>query len=169
MDSKYIYEQLEGNIKVYNDFFENTPGQLIFWRNQPDKWNLLEIICHLYDEEREDFRQRLKCVLEDPEKPLPSIDPQGWVASRNYASRDFKEMSHKFLEERRQSVQYLKSLKNPAWENAFIHPKFGPLTAKLFLSNWLAHDYLHFRQIIKLKFDYLAFQSHETLDYAGKW
>jgi hypothetical protein len=43
------------------------------------------------------------------------------------------------------------------------------MTAMLFLSNWLAHDYLHIRQIIKLKFDYLEKMTGEGLSYAGDW
>ena len=39
----------------------------------------------------------------------------------------------------------------------------------MMLTNWLAHDYLHIRQIIKLKFDFLKDQSDEHLSYAGEW
>lgn len=41
--------------------------------------------------------------------------------------------------------------------------------SKFFLTNWLTHDYLHMRQIIKLKYDYLEQQSGEMIDYAGTW
>ncbi len=43
------------------------------------------------------------------------------------------------------------------------------MTAKMFLSNWLAHDYLHIRQITKLKYDYLKQLTNEDLNYAGNW
>jgi hypothetical protein len=76
---------------------------------------------------------------------------------------------NKFITERGQSINWLKSLENPNWNNAFEHNKLGSLNAKYFLNNWLAHDYLHIRQILKLKFDYLEYQSGENLDYAGKW
>jgi hypothetical protein len=45
----------------------------------------------------------------------------------------------------------------------------GRLSAGTFLSNWLAHDYLHIRQIIRLKYQYLQRQTRESLDYAGAW
>ena len=38
-----------------------------------------------------------------------------------------------------------------------------------FSPNWLAHDYLHIRQIIRLKFAYLQQLSKEDLSYAGNW
>ncbi len=43
------------------------------------------------------------------------------------------------------------------------------MTAKMFLSNWLAHDYLHLRQILDLKFNYHKLLSGDSLTYAGKW
>ncbi|WP_367392354.1 hypothetical protein [Lewinella sp. LCG006] len=39
---------------------------------------------HLYNEEREDFRQRVKLILEDPTQPLPAIDAANWVLERAY-------------------------------------------------------------------------------------
>ena len=43
------------------------------------------------------------------------------------------------------------------------------MTARLFLVNWLAHDELHLRQLIR--YDYLSLQSDsgEDLSYAGTW
>jgi hypothetical protein len=129
----------------------------------------LEIVCHLYDEEREDFRARLKYVLEVPTEPFPPINPTGWVTERAYLKQDYAETLNNFLKERQQSVEWLQTLTSPKWDNAYDHPKFGSMSAKMFLSNWLAHDYLHVRQIIKLKFDYLKKLTGETLIYAGEW
>ena len=50
-----------------------------------------------------------------------------------------------------------------------MHPQIGAMTAKLVLFNWLAHDYFHFRQITRLKFEYLREVGGEPLDYAGRW
>ena len=169
MNAAYILSQLDSNAGVFNEILKNIPAELITWKVQPEKWCLLEIVCHLHDEEREDFRARLRHVLETPNDPLPSIDPVGWVAERNYIGQDFHTQLKKFSQEREESVRWLKSLVNPNYENAFQHPKFGPLSGRLFMSNWLAHDYLHIRQITKVKYDYLAKVSGETLDYAGTW
>ena len=169
MNSDYIIDSLEQNIIVFHDLLKNVPDEIIRWKPSEEKWNLLEIVCHLYDEERDDFRIRLKHVLETPDKPLPSIDPTGWVLSRKYASKNFLETLTDFEYERKISVAWLRSLQHPSWDNFYAHPKLGHLSAKLFLSNWLAHDYLHFRQITKLKFDYLAQTSGEGLGYAGSW
>ena len=47
------------------------------WRFKPPtgNWSVLEIVCHLADEEVDDFRTRLKLTLESPELPWPQFGP----------------------------------------------------------------------------------------------
>ena len=169
MNHSAIIHQLTHNLEVFKSLLSEQSKEVYLWKPYPDKWCLLEIVCHLYDEEREDFRARVKHVLENPELPLPSIDPAGWVKERKYMEQDYEEKLDAFLKERKQSAGWLQSLDNPGWTNAYMHPKFGEMPAQLFLANWLAHDYLHFRQITGLKYQYLRAHSEESLDYAGAW
>jgi len=169
MDPDQITRELHQNKGVFQTLLSGVSKEGSLWSQNPTKWCLLEVVCHLHDEEREDFRTRVKCVLEDPNTPPPSFDPLVWVKERNYKGQNYNQVLSRFLEEREASVQWLRSLKNPTWTNTYNHPKFGPMSAYLFLSNWLAHDYLHFRQIIRLKFDYLKEKSGEPLTYAGTW
>jgi hypothetical protein len=69
-------------------------------RPAPESWSALEVICHLCDEEREDFRQRLDIILHRPQEPFPPIDPQGWVTTRHHNERDLAEMIDNFAAER---------------------------------------------------------------------
>jgi DinB superfamily len=164
-----VIKGLSDNKNVYTELLSGLNQELILWKSDPSKWCLLEIICHLYDEEKEDFRARTRHVLEKPLETLPPIDPQAWVKTRNYLQQNYADKLTSFLLEREQSVKWLNSLSNPNWDNAYQHPKFGKMTAKMFLSNWLAHDFLHIRQILKIKFDYLKQQTNEDLNYAGNW
>jgi len=167
--SNNIPDELERNRRVFENLFRHKQKEEYLWRPAPEKWCLLEILCHLYDEEKEDFRARTKHTLETPKEPLPQIDPQGWVISRKYIEQDYGEKLNQFLKEREQSLEWLRSLSKPAWENYHKHPKFGKMTARMFLANWLAHDYLHIRQILNLKFQYLKNLTNEDLTYAGNW
>ncbi len=169
MNEVKIIAELSHNIKVFKSLLDDLPQEIFLWKQNPEKWCLLEIVCHLYDEEREDFRARVRNILDNPEMPLNSIDPVGWVTERNYIQRNYEEVLIKFLQERKLSIDWLNGLINPKWDNIHNHPKFGELSAKMILANWLAHDYLHFRQIIKLKYDYLHAVSGENLSYAGDW
>ncbi len=164
-----MIDELARNRDVFKALLMNKSKDEYLYKPSPEKWCLLEVVCHLYDEEKEDFRARTKQVLTHPDLPLPPINPVGWVSERDYLKRDYTEMLQKFLYEREESVEWLQSLSEPKWSNTVIHPKLGVLSAWLFLTNWLAHDYLHIRQVIQLKFDYLKQQSGEDLLYAGNW
>lgn len=168
-ESFQIINELSVNSIVFKDLLTDIPEEARLWKPSPDKWCVLEIICHLYDIEREDFRARTKHALENSAQLLPPVDPKGWVKSRQYLQQDYRDTLNRFLTERARSIEWLRSLGNPNWDNAEEHPKFGKMTAKTFLSNWLAHDYLHIRQIIKLKYDYLKQLTNEDLNYAGNW
>lgn len=169
MSHSAIVRELDRNKSVFRALLTGLDEPEYTWKQTPEKWSLLEIICHLCDEEREDFRFRLNHVLMNPEEPMPSINPPLWVTERNYAAQDYEKKIQEFVQEREKSIEWLKTLESANWSNAYQHPKLGPLPAEMFLANWLAHDYLHIRQITKLKYDNLAATSGQDLSYAGGW
>ena len=119
------------------------------WKPESGNWSILEIVCHLADEEVEDFRQRVKLTLESPGSDWPPIDPEGVAVSRKYNQQDFAETLQRFLDERAKSVEWLESLpENTDWNRSYEHPT-GTLRAGDVLSGWVAHDHLHTRQIAK--------------------
>lgn len=169
MDHIRIIKTLETNRGVFESLFNDKNKEEYLWKPNPEKWCLLEIVCHLFDEEREDFKARVKHTLETPEKPMPMFDPILWVTERKYLEQDYNDMVQKFLSERISSVVWLNTLDQPLWKNAYNHPKLGPLSSEHFLANWLAHDYFHFRQINQLLFLYHQESSGNDLSYAGTW
>lgn len=169
MNNNHIIKRLEVNKVIFETLLNEKKENEYLWRPNPQKWCLLEIICHLFDEEREDFRTRVKLVLEGTTKELPQFNPEGWVLEHNYLGQNYDEKVVDFLNEREKSIIWLSSLENANWDNEFIHPKRGAMSAKLFLTNWVAHDYLHIRQIIKYQYQYLKEQTHIDLQYAGNW
>ncbi len=161
--------QLKNNEHVFKNLLEHVNGDQVIWRPNPEKWNLLEIVSHLVDEEIHDFRTRVEHALYYPEKKLVPIDPEGWVQSHNYTNNDYQETLHLFLEERKASIKWLEQLGEVNWSSALLHPELGKLSAEVFLHNWLAHDYLHIRQILRYKFAFLKSASKIDLSYAGEW
>ncbi|WP_299245455.1 DinB family protein [uncultured Aquimarina sp.] len=166
MNHKLLIKGLQKNKLVFKELLRGIPKEEYVWKDKPSRWCLLEIVSHLYDEEHEDFRKRTKHILDTPDQQFAPIDPEGWVEERRYIEQEYEVMLHRFLEERQASINWLTSLINPKWENITHHPDIGPMTASQFLANWLAHDYLHFNQITKLKLDYLKYVSKENFSYA---
>lgn len=165
----YSINKLRTNRNAFEQLLSGLDREEYNWREREVKWSLIEVVCHLHDEEIEDFRARVKSVLDTPEKSFVQIDPAGWVAERKYADQDFHRILAAFLAERDKSIEWLSSLTDPKWDNAYNHPKVGPVSARFLLTNWLAHDYLHIRQIIRINYNYLHFYSGHNLDYAGEW
>ena len=154
MNHQKIIKELQINYSVFKALLSASDPNQYLWKPAPKKWCSLEIVCHLHDEELEDFRTHTSQVLQPPEKPLAPNDPEGWVEKRGYIHQNYGEVLSKFLYEREHSVEWLSSLSNPRWENAVQHHEVGEMTAGMFLANWLAYDFLHIRRIIKLKYDY---------------
>lgn len=169
MDSAYFIQQLQANQKTFLHLFEGLTAAERLWKASPDHWCPLEVLCHLHDEEVEDFRIRLKLVLESPDQDPPPIDPPAWVQERNYIGQNFDEMLSKWMKERTASLEWLQSLQHPQWDNAYQHATRGPLSGHFYLTNWVAHDYLHIRQLIRIKYDYASAISGQDVAYAGTW
>ncbi|KAA3610461.1 MAG: DinB family protein [Calditrichaeota bacterium] len=170
MESKDIILKLEKNGLVFESLFKNITEEQISWKANENKWSMLEIVCHLLDEEKEDFRQRIDFTLNNPGEAWPAIDPQGWVRSRNYSGKNFDETLNQFLAERKKSIEWLYNLSNPNWQVCYLHPKAGEVSAEQLLANWIAHDLLHIRQITATNYAYLLYKTSPIkLDYAGKW
>jgi hypothetical protein len=139
------------------------------WKPAPKEWSILEVVCHLYDEEREDFRARIRLTLEDPTQDWPPIDPEGWAVSRRYNERDLTSALAGFQVERQASLEWLKSLQSPDWDAAHRHPAGFDLRAGDLLAAWTAHDLLHICQLADLHRLYIAEQARPySTRYAGE-
>lgn len=167
MDYYKIIDSLEMNEGIFRHILAPDTPTDVYWRPSPESWNLLEIVCHLRDEEALDFRSRTEHILEYPDMPMPTIDPPGWVKQHKYAEQDYITVLQDFIRIRNASVAWLIELDDPAWDNVHIHPELGPMSASMLLTNWLAHDYLHIRQINRLHYLFLQQYSGVPLDYAG--
>lgn len=170
LDAREAALRLERGATRIRELFE--AARSIDWRVRPapERWSMLEVVNHLADEEVFDFRARVESTLRDPSAAWPPIAPADWVRERDYQGRDPHESLQRFLTERARSLAWLRALDRPAWDNVYVHPKAGPLSARLLLANWIAHDLLHARQLLRLEWDLLrARVAPLSLDYAGPW
>lgn len=140
------------------------------WKPPSGAWSVLEIVCHLADEEAEDFRVRVLSTLKDPSKPWPGIDPEGSVAERRSNEKTLAVELGRFTRERAESIRLLRELSEPDWDRTYHHPSIGDLRAGDLMVSWAAHDMLHLRQIAKRRFERISdagcpFQT----TYAGTW
>ncbi len=140
------------------------------WKPDGTSWSILEVVNHLLDEEREDFRQRIDYTLHRPGDAWPPIDPAGWVTARRYNERNLDASLAAFMAERQRSLDWLHSLTAPDWETKALAPWGEPFAAGNLLAAWVAHDLLHLRQLVELHYAWTtATLAPYRCDYAGEW
>lgn len=164
MNLEYAINQLSHNPNTIQQLIHNIPEEHAQWKPDTNTWSMVEVMQHLVDEERQDFRARLEHILyhrQDKWQPLSNepTDPQG----------DLQTLFKMYREERHDSIKWLKSLSNVDWSIEFETP-FRVMSAGNMLSSWVVHDILHIRQFVELKW---AITTRDLepydVDYAGEW
>ena len=140
------------------------------WKPDAESWSILEVVNHLLDEEREDFRVRIDYTLHRPGTPWPPIHPGRWVVERQYNERDLGVSLAAWRAERERSLAWLSGLEAPDWDASAIAPWGDPFPAGNLLAAWVAHDLLHMRQLVELHWAWTTAQlAPRSVQYAGDW
>ena len=118
------------------------------WRARPapGEWAPVEIVCHLRDEEVEDFGARVRAVLEARARFVP-IDPERWAEERGYLRADPGVALAALCDARAASVASLASIAPERLRGAVELPGAGRLSGLDLLAAWVAHDRLHLAQL----------------------
>ena len=164
-----LYQELSHSTKMIRALIAGISQEDAKIKPAPKTWSTLEVICHLYDEEREDFREHLDFILHRQNEDWHPIDPQGWVTSRKYNKQNFIQMQEKFLAERKISLKWLKGLSDANWDTLYTS-EYGSISARQMLAAWIAHDNLHIRQLVELRRHRIEQMNRPSdLNYAGDW
>jgi hypothetical protein len=118
------------------------------WRTRPAaaEWSPLEIVCHLRDEEAEDFGERVRVVLEGGTRVAP-IDPERWAVERRYRDAGAKQAMAALLEGRRATLAMLAAAGPERLLGVVEIAGAGRLSGLDLVAAWVAHDRLHLAQL----------------------
>jgi hypothetical protein len=118
------------------------------WRARPapKEWAPVEIVCHLRDEEVEDFGARVRVVVEGGAE-FVRIDPERWAVERRYLEDDGPRALTTFRERRTTTLAFLSSLAADRLTGRVVHARTGGLSGLDLLAAWVAHDRLHLAQL----------------------
>jgi hypothetical protein len=164
-----LYQELAQGAQILSALASGITEEEARFKPSPESRSVLEVVAHVLDEEREDFRPRLDITLYHLGTQWSPIDPDGWVTKRGYNDLDFEATLQAFLAERQKSLDWLKDLVNPDWEARYQAPS-GSISAGDLLACWAAHDNLHMRQLVELRRRRLErIASPYDLSYAGEW
>jgi hypothetical protein len=169
MEFNTLYQELQKSTEMIRALLAGITQEESQIKPSPESWSILEVICHLYDEEREDFREHTDFILHRQNEEWHGIDPQAWVTERKYNDQDFAEMQEKFFSEREKSLDWLEELRNANWETTYTS-QYGTTSAGEMFACWVAHDNLHVRQLVELRRMRIENITKPTnLEYAGDW
>ncbi len=169
MEFQTLYRELENSTEMIRALLAGIGQEEAYIKPNAESWSILEVVCHLYDIEREDFREHLDFILHRQEEEYHVIDPQSWVKERKYNQQDFVEMQENFFAERKYSLEWLRGLANPDWETTYTS-QYGSVSAGEMLSCWIAHDNLHIRQLAELRrLRIESITKPYDIEYAGEW
>lgn len=115
-------------------------------RPAPAEWAPVEIVCHLRDEEEEDFGARVRLIAGGGERFTP-IDPARWAVERRYREDDGPRALGVFRERRAAGLAFLASVSAGRLAAALPLGRTGPLSGLDLLAAWVAHDRLHLGQL----------------------
>lgn len=170
MNLENIIQRMQNQADAIVAIAQATENAQAHWKPNPESWSVVEVLGHLCDEERDDFRARTRGTLEAPLADWSPIHPSAWVIERKYNEQPLDAKISEFVAERAASITWLRSLREPNWGNAHVHKEFGTFTAADMLLAWLAHDMLHLRQLNELQYAWLRHQHPMArIDYAGDW
>jgi hypothetical protein len=138
-------------------------------RPAENRWSLVEIACHLRDEERADFPARLAVLLADGDAPFAPIDPERWAVERRYLEQELARALAELAAERAAKLAWLRGLGDVDLTRARA-TNGGPLAAGDVLAAWVAHDLLHLRQMLGVLHALTTADAAPWgTEYAGRW
>ena len=169
MEFRTLYQELQNSTEMIRALLLGITEADARVKPSPESWSILEVVCHLYDIEREDFREHLDFILHRQQDEYHVIDPQAWITERKYNEQDFVEMQSKFFAERRKSLDWLKEISGTDWEITYTSD-FGSVSVGEMFSCWVAHDNLHLRQLVELRRARIErITEPYPIEYAGDW
>ena len=169
MEFETLYQELRNSTDIINTLLLGISQEEAQHKPTPKTWSILEVVCHLVDEEREDFREHLDFILHRQNEEWHQIDPQAWVTERRYNEQNFMDVQDQFFSERRKSLLWLKTLETSNWDTTYTS-EYGSVSAGEMFSCWVAHDNLHIRQLVELRRARIEkITKPYLIEYAGDW
>jgi hypothetical protein len=169
MKFSIFIRELQNSTEMIRALISGITPEAARLKPSSESWSILEVLCHLYDEEREDFREHLDFILHRQNEEWHAIDTERWVKKRKYNEQNFAEMQEKFFIERDKSIAWLNGLVTPDWDKTYT-TEYRTISAGEMFACWVAHDNLHIRQLVELRRTWLEnITNPYDLEYAGDW
>ncbi|OLE81596.1 MAG: hypothetical protein AUG74_00680 [Bacteroidetes bacterium 13_1_20CM_4_60_6] len=142
---------LERTPEVLRSLLDGLPDEWTRGNEGPGTWTIREVLAHLIHGENADWLPRVEHLMEwGIRKPFPPFDRTFGFAERREAP--VRQLLDEFAAARQRSVASLTALGLASADLARegSHPEFGRVTLGQHLATWVAHDFTHISQIVRV-------------------
>jgi len=145
-----ILSQLQESAKAVAALFRDVHSDIVRRRPTPEKWSMLEILCHLRDVEFL-FVERYGKMANHDRPQLRMINQDDLAMKLRYNEDDPAVALREFQDLRAQTVLVLSALAQPGWERVGLHPKRGEFSIAAHAVMHVAHDANHLERLRALR------------------
>jgi uncharacterized damage-inducible protein DinB len=141
---------LQATPSVLRSLFQQLPGPLLDFAEEPDAWSPRIVLVHFIQNERSNWIPRLKVLFSDGAQrafaPFQQLPDPGQIEDRDVAR-----MLGEFSALRRENLEHVKGfhIAPQDYARTAIHPSLGTVTLRQLLATWVVHDLNHTHQILK--------------------
>lgn len=122
----------------WKDLTQSMPEELLVQKPAPGEWSPVECLQHMVDTEKV-FQTRVQAFLEGRDFPAFNPDTEGTRS----AEPSHTGLADEFSNLRAESLRLLESIAPGDLDRQARHPELGPVTLRMMLNEWAAHDLNH--------------------------
>ena len=117
-------------------------------RGGDEGWSVVEVVCHLRDNE-ERALERMRLMRDETDPFIAAYDQEQWARERNYAADNLREALAAFVRLRTSHVAELSALTPAEWERTGQHQERGRITISSQTLRAVCHDTIHAAQLAR--------------------
>lgn len=169
MNLKQFAAKLQYTGTAITALAEGLDEDAVCWKPDAESWSIKEVIYHLAFEEIFDFRKYIGQIFKCSSDPELEDTRDSWTKDDLRKEKPLEELLRLFNHERDKSLAWLGELEDQDWDQELSFP-WGSLKAGDLFVSWQAHDLLHLRQLVELRYSLTAQSlSPYSVEYAGEW
>jgi hypothetical protein len=143
-------DHLAATPDIYHALLTGISDEQAYWKPQPDRFSIAELLEHLSHVEAHYFRMNVDRILSGVNPEVAPYDQNAYYAEGTYSDRDAEESLAHWEEQREDNVELLRGLDASQLSRTAHHPEVGQITLANLLNEWALHDLGHIRQLTEL-------------------
>jgi len=145
-----ILSRLEELPRVLASLVHGVSDEVLRRKPVPEKWSMLEILCHLRDVDQL-FVERYSKVANHDRPALRIFNQDELAALLKYNEDNPASVLRELRAVREEAVALLYALAHQSWQRFGLHPKRGEFSIAAAADHHLSHDSSHVNQIRALR------------------